>query len=225
MLSILSLIRNGQILETVIVVLSRCFIVFCCMPVHELAHGWVAYKLGDNTAKNQGRLSFNPLAHLSPIGTVMIFLFGIGYAKAVPVNPNNFKNPKQGMALTALAGPVSNIIMSFISIWIAYIFAALLPYGTFASVLIYFFYFAANVNVVLAVFNLFPIPPLDGSKILAAVLPDEIYYKYMQYERYIMIVLLALLFFGVLSTPISWLSDKLLNLISFVPRLIFKIEL
>lgn len=225
MFSILNLIRNGQILETVIVVLSRCFVVFCCMPVHELAHGWVAYKLGDNTAKNQGRLSFNPLAHLNPIGTIMIFLFGIGYAKPVPVNPNNFKNPKQGMALTSLAGPVSNIIMSFISIWIAYGFAFFLPNGTFAQILVYFFYFAANVNVVLAVFNLFPIPPLDGSKVLAAVLPDEIYFKYMQYERYVMIALFALLFFGVLDTPISWLSENLLKLISFVPRLIFHITL
>jgi Zn-dependent protease len=221
MLSILSYLRQGEYLEAIVAILSRCFVVFCCLPIHELAHGWVAYKLGDNTAKNQGRLTFNPLAHLNPIGTIMIFLFGIGYANPVPVNPRNFKNPKAGMALTALAGPVSNLLLGWVSVWLYYICINVLPYSMLTMCIAYFFMFAAQVNVMLAVFNLIPIPPLDGSKILSAVLPSKIYFKYMQYERYIMIVLLLLLFVGVLDTPIAWLTNVMLKIIEFIPNLIF----
>lgn len=222
MLSILSYLRQGEYFLAIIMVLSRCFVVFCCLPIHELAHGLMANLLGDNTAKNQGRLTLNPLKHLNPIGTVMIFLFGIGYANPVPINPNNFKKPKGGMALTAFAGPLSNILMAFISIWGYYIFAfgiggeSMVVYA-FAS----FFFFAAQVNVILAVFNLLPIPPLDGSKILAGVLPSKVYYKYMMYERYVMIALFVLLFTNVLDTPIRFLSNLLLNFISIIPNLIF----
>lgn len=222
MLSLFSFIRNGQFLEAVIFILSGCFVVFVCSPIHELAHGWVAYKLGDNTAKNQGRLTFNPIAHIDLIGMIMILLFGFGYAKPVPVNPRNFKNQKGGMALTALAGPVSNLLMAFISIFIFYFLSAVVNTGsTIANVLLIFFYYSAYINVSLGVFNLIPIPPLDGSKILAAVLPDRIYYKYMMYERYVMIALMIILFTGVLSKPISVLSSFMMELISFIPRLIF----
>ncbi|MGN1329318.1 MAG: site-2 protease family protein [Eubacterium sp.] len=221
MLSILSYLRQGEYLEAIIAILSRCFVVFCCLPIHELAHGWVAYKLGDNTAKNQGRLSFNPFAHLNPIGTLMIFLFGIGYANPVPVNPNNFKNPKKGMAITSLAGPVSNLIMGFFSVFVYYAIASFYNGSTVMYAVMYFFYFAASVNVTLAVFNLLPIPPLDGAKILGAVLPDRTYFKYMQYERYVMIALFVLLFVGVLDTPIAWLSSFMMKIISIIPSLIF----
>lgn len=224
MLSILGLIRNGEYLQAVVSVLSRCFVVFCCLPIHELAHGWVANLLGDNTAKNQGRLTFNPLAHLNPIGTIMIFLFGIGYANPVPINPNNFKKPKQGMALTALAGPVSNVLLGFISVFFCYAIQKFTGYqagNSIVSAVAAFFYFAAYVNVTLAVFNLLPIPPLDGSKVLAAVLPDKAYYKYMQYERYVMLAVLILLFTGVLDRPISFLSNAMMTLISIIPNLIF----
>lgn len=218
MLSIISLMRQGEYLQAVISILSRCFVVFCCMPIHELAHGWVAYKLGDKTAKNAGRLTFNPLAHLSPLGTLMIFLFGIGYANPVPVNPRYFKNVKGGMALTALAGPASNLIMGAIAVWGYYIIPTT---NTFTYALSYFFYFAAYVNVTLAVFNLIPIPPLDGSKILAVVLPNSAYNKYMMYERYVMIVVMILLFTGVLDGVISTLSRAMMFVISIVPALIF----
>lgn len=221
MISIFRYIMQGQYLMAIIAVLSRCFVVFCCLPIHELAHGLMAYALGDRTAKNQGRLSLNPLAHLNPIGTVMIFLFGIGYANPVPVNPRNFKNVKGGMALTALAGPSANLLMGFISVWGYYIFARVGAGNSFLYSVAMFFLYAAQINVMLAVFNLLPIPPLDGSKIVAAVLPDKVYYKYMMYERYIMIALMVLLFIGVLDTPISYLTSILMRFISIIPALVF----
>ncbi|MGN0521782.1 MAG: site-2 protease family protein [Eubacterium sp.] len=221
MLSILSYIRAGLYIEAVIAILSRCFVVFCCLPIHELAHGLIANKLGDDTAKLQGRLTINPFAHLNPLGTIMIFLFGIGYANPVPVNPARLKHPRRDMAIVAFAGPVSNILIGFVS---GFIFCALSAFDNGSTVMYaveYFFYFAASVNVTLAVFNLLPIPPLDGSKILAAVLPDKIYFKYMQYERYIMIALMILLFVGVLDGVISWLSNIMMNFILILPTLIF----
>lgn len=221
MLSIISYLRNGEYLLVVISILSSCFVVFCCLPVHELAHGYIAYKLGDDTAKKQGRLTFNPFAHLNPIGTIMIFLFGIGYARPVPVNPNRFKNPKGGMALVAIAGPLSNLLMAFVFNFVYIALAANFNMTGFMGAVMYFFYFAAWVNITLAVFNLFPIPPLDGSKVLAALLPNRIYNKYMMYERYIMIALFVLLFTGVLDKPISIVSGFFMRLISYLPALIF----
>lgn len=204
-------------------VLSRVFVVFFCMPVHETAHAWAASKMGDQTAKNLGRITLNPFAHLDLIGTVMIFLFGIGYAKPVPVMDRNFKDPKKGMALTALAGPISNLIMAFIAAVVYYIFL----FFTYRidneaiSLVQNFLYFASYINVSLAVFNLFPIPPLDGSKVLAMLIPTKYYFKYMEYERYIMIGLMILLFTGLLSTPIAFVSDLVMKVITFIPRLIF----
>lgn len=221
MLSIFNLMRGGQYLEAVIVILSRAFVVFCCLPFHEFAHGWAAYKLGDDTAKRQGRLTFNPIAHLNPIGTIMIFLFGIGYAQPVEINMRKLKNPKRDMALTALAGPGANIVLAFIFTFIAYLLKTVLPLSNVSLYVVMFFFFAADINVTLAVFNLLPIPPLDGSKVLAAVLPYKQYIKYMQYERYIMIGLIVLLFTGFLDKAIIFLSDKLMFVISFIPRLIF----
>lgn len=221
MLSIISYLRNGEYLLAIISILSSCFVVFCCLPIHELAHGYVAYKLGDDTAKNQGRLTFNPFAHLNPIGTIMIFLFGIGYARPVPINPNRFKNPKGGMALVAFAGPLANFIMAFLFNFVYVGLLSKFEASGFIGAVMYFFYFAAWVNVTLAVFNLFPIPPLDGSKILAALLPNRIYNKYMMYERYIMLALLVLLFIGVLDTPISIISGFFMKVISYLPALLF----
>ena len=149
--------------------ISAVLVVFFCLPVHEYAHGFIANKLGDPTAKSMGRLDFNPLAHLDPIGTVAIFLFGFGWAKPVPVNPNYFKNPKRGMALTALGGPVSNILMALIAMILYKLTVVLgMAFPGAASVLLilsYILFGLISLNLSLAVFNLVPIPPLDLSLI------------------------------------------------------------
>ena len=222
MFSLLTYLREGMYFEAIISIISKAFVVFCCLPLHELAHGLVANKCGDHTAKAQGRLTINPFAHLDPIGTIMIFLFGIGYANPVPVRARNFKNPKKGMAVTALAGPAANLLMGFIAVCCYYIFL-LFPVNTATYFIRLFFSYAASINVTLAVFNLLPIPPLDGSKVLAMVVPSKFYFKYMQYERYVMIALLALLFFGVLDTPIYYLSEFMMKIISFIPNLIYNL--
>lgn len=222
-MSLFSVIRSGDAVTAILMILSRAFVVFLCLPVHEFSHGYAAYKMGDNTAKNLGRLTLNPLAHLNPIGTIMIFLFGIGYAQPVPINPRNFKNFKKGMALTAFAGPLANVAMSFIfgflyclSIFI-YKRVAIIAVAYIAI----FFLYAAQINAMLAVFNLLPIPPLDGSRILGVVLKGRAYDLYYRYERYIMLALLALLFFGLLNTPITFLTDLLMKIVLFIPNLIF----
>lgn len=223
-MSLISSIMHGDAFSSILLLLSRTFVVFLCLPIHELAHGWMAYKLGDTTAKDSGRLSFSPFAHLNPIGTIMIFLFGIGYANPVPVNPNRFKNPKRDMALTALAGPASNLIMAFISIFMCYLFRFIGFHFGSSIVLIalgLFFEYSASVNISLAVFNLLPVPPLDGSRILGGILPDNIYRKFFQYEQLIMLGVMFLLFIGILDTPLYFLNNIMMNILSIIPKFIF----
>ncbi|MBQ7047026.1 MAG: site-2 protease family protein [Oscillospiraceae bacterium] len=221
---LLSLLRNGFSISTLIGVFSSIFVVFCTMPVHEYAHAFVATKLGDQTPRLSGRLTLNPLAHIDIMGALMILLFRFGYAKPVPVNPRNFKDPKKGMALTAAAGPISNLIMSVFFILLANIACVIYSKtGGFivAEVSLLFFFYAASINVYLAVFNLLPIPPLDGSRILGLILPSKIYYKVMQYERYIVLAVFALILFGVLSGPLSFVSNKLFYGIAWLVSLPF----
>lgn len=208
---IFDLVRDGLSFDLIINLMVRVFVIFCVLPIHEFAHAFVAHKLGDDTARLSGRMTTNPLAHIDPIGALMIILAGFGYAKAVPVNIRNFKKRKLYMAVTAIAGPVSNIIMAFI-----FLFAGMLVQmkggaGSegFMHYLVVFFITAAQINISLAVFNLLPIPPLDGSRIFNLIIPDKYYYKIMQYERYIIYGVLALVFLGVLDRPISMLSNVL----------------
>ncbi len=188
-------------------------IVFVVLPIHELAHAWAAHLLGDDTAKWNGRLTFHPLRHLDLFGTIMLVLFGVGYAKPVPVNPYNFRKPKRDMALCALAGPLSNIAMAIVAVAIFRV-CVFSVNGWLVSflwdLLINVF---ASVNISLAVFNLLPIPPLDGSKIFGFFLPDKWIYTMERYSRQISMVMLLLLFTGVLDVPLAFLRGLLGNLI------------
>ena len=210
--------------NAVIYILSTVLVVFLTLPVHEFAHGFVAVKLGDNTPKWQNRLTLNPFAHIDYLGSLCILLFGFGWAKPVGVNARNFDNPKMGMAIVAFAGPLSNIVMSILALLLGNVF--LLLSATVAEVFGYIYFilfYLAQINVSLAVFNLLPIPPLDGSRLLFAFLPDKYYFKVMQYERFIFFGLMILLYVGVLDGPISILSNGLMNFVSNIAYLPFKL--
>jgi len=241
---LIEMIRNvfsGQSIDMASIVsqiLATLFIIFCILPLHECAHGWVAYKLGDNTAKYNGRLTLNPLASLDTFGALAMLLFGFGWAKPVPVDARRFKNPKRDMAITALAGPVSNllaaiaglIIFAFIYVFYHETFAVNIQGGFYVqnnSVVPHFInmFFIAyiSLNVGLAVFNLIPVPPLDGSRIVGAFLSDKALYKYYQYQQYIVIGLFVILYLGVLNVPMALLNNSILYGISQISSLIFKI--
>ncbi|NBK96616.1 MAG: site-2 protease family protein [Erysipelotrichia bacterium] len=188
--------------------------VLIAIVLHEWAHGFISYKLGDPSPKADGRLSLNPLKHLDPVGTLCLLFFHFGWAKPVQVNPNYYKDRKMGMMLTALAGPLMNFIIAFLSLLIVLLTARFIPMlvntyvGFYLSqVLIY----TAILSIGLGVFNLIPIPPLDGSKILFAILPDDMYFAYMKYERYGSILLIVLLASGLFTSFLSPVSASIYN--------------
>lgn len=206
--------------------LIRIPIILFSLTVHEIAHGYTAYKLGDPTAKSLGRLSLNPLKHLDPIGALCMLLFGFGWAKPVPINTRYFKKPRGGMALTALAGPVSNLLMSLVAFIIgqyAFVLGGAQMFSAdvnFMQLLFIFFQTFYILNLGLAIFNLVPVPPLDGSRILLVFLPDKIYFGIMRYERYIYLALLVCLYLGVLDAPLNaamrgvlWLFSKIAGIL------------
>ena len=197
--------------------LQRLFAVVLCLTVHEIAHGFAAYLLGDRTAKQEGRLSLNPLRHVDLVGLALLFTAGFGWAKPVPVDSRYFRDPKRGMAVTALAGPVSNFLLAVLLLLICKV---IYLHTNPSDVLVTVFYtllYAVQLSIGLGLFNLLPIPPLDGSKILAVILPDRVYYTLMRYERYGMILLLILSLTNMtgdwISGAISAVYTALINLI------------
>lgn len=195
-----SLLRSGgSFAEKLLVLLVWTFCILLSLTVHELFHGLAAHWMGDRTAKNSGRLSLNPLHHLEPVGAICLFLFGFGWAKPVPVNPWNFQHKKGGMALTALAGPLANFLLAFLARIVLILLGRLNSDAVFVEVGCILCGYLTLVNLGLGIFNLIPVPPLDGSKVLGAILPNRFYFKYMDLERYgfiILIVLINLPFFN-----------------------------
>ncbi len=220
---LLQILFNGSIgTETKLAIIipyiiSVLIIIFLILPIHELAHGWVACKLGDNTAKRDGRLTLNPLPSISPIGSLFLLLFGFGWARPVAVNPSNFKHPRVGMALTALAGPMSNLICGFLGAIILWgIF-----YGTGNSMpdwVNYFFSTYIQMNVAIAVFNLVPIPPLDGSKILGAFLPDRVREMFYRYQMIFIAIAFVILFTDILNRPLSIVMNACLDAVYWLAQ-------
>ena len=180
--------------------LERLAGVLVCLTVHETCHGLAAYALGDPTAKRMNRLSFNPLHHIDWLGLASMFICGFGWAKPVPVDMRYFKNPKAGMALTALAGPVSNFLLAFLLMFAASVVSR------FTAGPVVFLMTTAMLSIGLGLFNLVPIPPLDGSKVLFSLLPDRAYYTLMRFERFGMLVLLLIIW---LDLGGSYLSDAI----------------
>lgn len=191
------------------------------ISMHECAHGYAAYLMGDNTAKYSGRLSLNPLNHLDPIGAICMLLFRFGWAKPVPINPRNFNNQRLGIIIVSLAGPMANFVLGFIS---CIFFYAINIYATgntlwefINMVLLYSIY----MNVGFMIFNLIPIPPLDGSKIVMEFLPYNLKYKIYQYERYFGLILIIFVYAGVMTPVLGVLRDYVISFYEFCSMAIF----
>lgn len=182
-----------------------------CITLHELSHGFVAWKLGDDTAKGLGRLTLNPLKHLDVTGFIMMLVFQVGWAKPVPINMYNFKNPKRGMAIVACAGPLTNIIITALSLFIYGLLFIPLADSVIGGYILHLAELTAYISLGFAVFNLLPFPPLDGSKMLFSSLKDEHYEKLMQYEFYGGIILMVLMLTGALGYPIAVVRQLIYN--------------
>ncbi len=221
-----SILEGGSLQNIVISLLLTLPMMMLALSAHEAAHGWVAYKCGDNTAFLMGRLTLNPAKHLDPLGFLFMMIFGYGWANPVPINTRNFRNPRRGMALSGAAGPAANLILGVIC---AVLFGLLLPLysyllfttqSRFLLDCIYWlavmFQYGALINFVFMTFNLIPVPPFDGSRIAYIFLPERIYFGIMKYERQIMMGLLIALFalsrFGL--SPFGWIAEQLTDLIA-----------
>lgn len=187
-----------------------------CITFHEMCHGLAALALGDPTAKRMGRLTLNPLKHVDPFGLLLLVTAKVGWAKPVPIDARRFKNPKAGMAITAIAGPMSNVVLSCFAAALYtvcafyHIYLEIPALDWFAT----FFYYVFYISIGLAVFNILPFPPLDGSKVLFSLMPQSWYWKLLRYERYGMFVLMGLTLTGVLDVPLNFLRGGLVQLLA-----------
>jgi len=213
------LFSGGLTTELILQYGVRVVIIFLILPVHEYAHAWMAHKMGDDTAYYQGRLTLNPIAHVDIIGAICLLLTGYGWAKPVPINPLRFKKYRAGIALTALAGPVSNIIVAFIAM---IVYKCLAYFGNFDydNQMVWYIFtmisYFISINLGLAVFHLLPLPPLDGSKVLSYFTPAKYEQWLARNAQVVHIIFIVVVFTGLLSIPLSLLSGLLYNLLNFL---------
>lgn len=220
------LMLNGEATFTdlLIALLLIVPIILVSLTVHEYMHGFVSYKFGDPTAMNYGRLTLNPIKHIDPFGAVCMLFFGFGWAKPVPINSGYYKNTRLGISMVSLAGPLSNFLMAFLATPLMILASKLTvssvgglisstpSFGSkMALALFMFLYYFVRINVMFGIFNLLPIPPLDGSRILLVFLPQKAYYFVVKYELYIKLALMAILFTGLLDDPLNFLENGVLT--------------
>ena len=206
-------------------IVIRAIVLLITIPVHEAAHAWTADKLGDPTARYRGRLTLNPMAHFDLMGSIAMIFTGIGWAKPVPINPMNFEDRKKGMAISAAAGPLSNLALATISLIISKILmfvGFVTGFGTVVSTLYTVFSTMTTINISLAIFNLMPFPPFDGSRIFNYFLSDRLYFKIMEHEQQIFMVIFFLLMLGVFDTPLNLLANAVLFVLN---KLTFFVEI
>ncbi len=210
----LSQLNFGYIWDYVVIVAAS----LVCIMFHEVSHGVTALKLGDPTAKNAGRLTFNPIRHVDVWGLLMMAIFRFGWAKPVPINMRNFRHPVRDMAITAAAGPISNVVLAFLALCLraGAIYVNQRFGGAISGFLVTFFEYVAILSVGLAVFNVIPVPPLDGSKVLNALLPEKVYYQILRYEKYGFLLMIVLLWSGLLDRPLIFCRTALLNGLSAI---------
>ena len=211
---LLDLIQMGDVRLALIVFLLTVPSMLIALTFHEVAHGYAAYLCGDPTARNLGRLTLNPIKHLDPIGTLLMLLVGYGWARPVPVNSRYFKNPRRGMALTALAGPLTNFILGFLGVALYWLTLYFYQDSLVLDAVLLFLQYFALLNLTFAVFNMIPLPPFDGSRIFLVFLPPKYYFGVMKYERYIMVAVLVLMSVKPEWSPVGIVVDFLFNKMS-----------